>query len=984
MRLRMLIWTIAATLAMTRAMAFTGCGGDQNVVTDFIFHEGSGATAYNTGTSGDAGNATLTNGVTFSSDIPVVNTNCGYSVSLLPTGSGTTTPAVETAGNHDPLAGATQFVIMGWIKRESASTASNQSARIVSDESSTTLSANSGFAFRFSGAAGSLALRINTNEVSTSVGGIAPNEGAWHHVAVVYDGTRPGTNTLTRHVHFYVDGIQRGDGSAVPGVIVGANTNKLTVGNSSVSRGVANLMVGKLDDVRILRDLAWDAVGNGKTSAIVQCYMNSSDDYVPLIAPPPDITTNAVNCYGPPLELGQPVLDSVCGVVSVTNDAPAVYPTGVTFVRWTMVDGRGKTNACVQRVTVVDPNPVDSDDDGIPNCWEISHGLNPNDPFDADQMADEQGHSQYQKFIMESIASTASSSSASSSGCTPLPCPTEPSERPVSLDPDVPIVFYFSDLGPTNDYFTASCSSCTGPYDYYDAPGSRAAKTARIFGHAPGSGPVTATLTPNCNAKTCTTPGPDYFGVKRERLSWRWDTMSFSESLSQGVYVAVGATGLRHLSCEPGFKRGGQYQKMKLSWEADPSTSGADIRVWNGNCRCFVPVSNGHTFTSKGDGGFYLEGLQPGIVNIIASSYDGAITAKVTAVKVELEEISFENDHQMYENSTDHGGWGVGSAINDPVWVSGMKNKPASYTKGSTLDMKVNLKITPTLSTPVPAKLLVIGSGGLGTNSVAIVLNGGEVGNVSIATENPVTNVVCKSDVRLDWKLVLDGQTNSIISTPHTIYVLWDEPKGSALATLKRLDWVTAAAHGTASPDAMATAVADGVEAKLTDGFQAGASASFWERLDNPTNSGKGYDCLQQAEVASAAVQMLGLASGAFVVYATGGNPVGDTDASTQEVIYVAPRVDFLRFVTSTSSTAYLNDFEGVFWYASGTGTSIQSVWPRRGPYGDPLNGLKLLHGLRDLFGSGFSQVWSYNDDSCASGRCRDVNMPEVPLPPLP
>lgn len=261
----------------------TGCPGDgtnSTVVAEYVFNEGSGATAVNTGTDGSAGDATLTNGVSFSADVPPVNTNCGFSVSLPATGSGSSTPALETAANYDPLAGATNFTIMAWVKRESVGTASNQSARIVSDTSSTSLPAPpAGFEFRFSGSAGTLALRVNGNELSTSVGGIAPNDGNWHYVAVVYDGSRPATNALTRHAHFYVDGVQRGLGvsNSTLHVAVSTNSNRLTVGNSAVSRGLNNLLVGKIDDVRILRNYSPDAVGNGNTNATLLCYVNSRD-----------------------------------------------------------------------------------------------------------------------------------------------------------------------------------------------------------------------------------------------------------------------------------------------------------------------------------------------------------------------------------------------------------------------------------------------------------------------------------------------------------------------------------------------------------------------------------------------------------------------------------------------------------------------------------------------------------------------------------
>jgi large repetitive protein len=46
-----------------------------------------------------------------------------------------------------------------------------------------------------------------------------------------------------------------------------------------------------------------------------------------------------------------------CGVISVTNDAPAVFPDGVTIVTWTVTDVANNTATCQQSVTVADIEP---------------------------------------------------------------------------------------------------------------------------------------------------------------------------------------------------------------------------------------------------------------------------------------------------------------------------------------------------------------------------------------------------------------------------------------------------------------------------------------------------------------------------------------------------------------------------------------------------------------------------------------------------
>ncbi len=345
-------------MALVPSLASAACFGDSETVAEYLFVEEQGGAVVNTGIDGDGGNAAMVNGAGFGADVPASNLGCGWSVNLPATGSGSTTPAVETASEYDSLAGASNFTVMAWVRRQSLGSGSNTSARILSDVSSLTLTnTTAGVEFRFAGSSGTLSLRLNGNEVGTTAVGIAPNSDEWRHVAVVYDGTRPATNTLTRNVHFYVDGIQRGDGNVLQGLAVGANTNPLTIGNTSISRGTANLLVGKVDDVIILYGVAPAAVGNGKTNETIQCYMNLNDDIErPQIQPPSNVTTNVDlgQCSSSNVNLGQPTVSDNCGVASIENDAPGLFPSGETLVVWTATDHAGNSGTCTQTVSVID------------------------------------------------------------------------------------------------------------------------------------------------------------------------------------------------------------------------------------------------------------------------------------------------------------------------------------------------------------------------------------------------------------------------------------------------------------------------------------------------------------------------------------------------------------------------------------------------------------------------------------------------------
>ena len=348
-----LIVLLMSTLMLSSTSAFSACTGDSEVVAEYLFFTGAGTTATNTGIDGDDGNLTLTNGVVFNTNTPPSNSDCGWSVALPHSGSGSTTPAMEAEGFYDPLEGASNFTLMAWVKRESSSTGSNTSARIISDVNS----AKDGVEFRFSGSTGKFALRINGTERSTSSAKISPTNNQWHHVAVVYDGTRPATNAITRNIHFYLDGVQRGLGNTLKNVVVDANTNGLTLGNSAVSRSIGNTMVGKMDDVIILYGVAPDAVGNGKTNEVIECYMNINDDIEwPSITAPSDVVVNTDpgQCSSTNVDLGTPTYSDNCTVDTVDNDAPYPFPSGITMVTWTVTDLAGNSDTSTQMVTVVD------------------------------------------------------------------------------------------------------------------------------------------------------------------------------------------------------------------------------------------------------------------------------------------------------------------------------------------------------------------------------------------------------------------------------------------------------------------------------------------------------------------------------------------------------------------------------------------------------------------------------------------------------
>lgn len=96
-----------------------------------------------------------------------------------------------------------------------------------------------------------------------------------------------------------------------------------------------------------------DGNGNGSTQdqrVIIK------DVTPPLITPPAavSVSADARKCSAGNVPLGTPVTSDNCAVASVSNNAPTVFPKGITTVTWTVTDASGNQSTATQSVTVTD------------------------------------------------------------------------------------------------------------------------------------------------------------------------------------------------------------------------------------------------------------------------------------------------------------------------------------------------------------------------------------------------------------------------------------------------------------------------------------------------------------------------------------------------------------------------------------------------------------------------------------------------------
>jgi gliding motility-associated-like protein len=101
-----------------------------------------------------------------------------------------------------------------------------------------------------------------------------------------------------------------------------------------------------------------DAAGNTNTTTQ---QITVEDNQNPIVTAPSAITvpTDAATCEATGVILGTPVFSDNCVGVTITNNAPAIFPQGITNVTWTATDAAGNTATAIQTVTVQDvQNPL--------------------------------------------------------------------------------------------------------------------------------------------------------------------------------------------------------------------------------------------------------------------------------------------------------------------------------------------------------------------------------------------------------------------------------------------------------------------------------------------------------------------------------------------------------------------------------------------------------------------------------------------------
>jgi len=134
----------------------------------------------------------------------------------------------------------------------------------------------------------------------------------------------------------------------------------VAIGDASVSDEIGiDSLTNNAPDLFNLGDtiITWTATDIHGNTATAEQTISIVDTTAPSIVPPADVILEAQDPTSNEVPIGVATSDDVVGVISITNDAPAVFPLGDNLVTWTAIDAAGNSATATQKVSIIDTTP---------------------------------------------------------------------------------------------------------------------------------------------------------------------------------------------------------------------------------------------------------------------------------------------------------------------------------------------------------------------------------------------------------------------------------------------------------------------------------------------------------------------------------------------------------------------------------------------------------------------------------------------------
>ncbi len=147
-------------------------------------------------------------------------------------------------------------------------------------------------------------------------------------------------------------------------------TNPVNMDNCSIATVISTHNSGDTFPLG-LTTVTYTVTDDAGNTATCDFEIAVEDNEPPSITCPADISTSTDTgvCLATGVALGVPLTSDNCPGTTVSNDAPASYPVGMTTVIWTVTDGAGSTGTCEQTVTIID------DEAPVANCISTGNDM---------------------------------------------------------------------------------------------------------------------------------------------------------------------------------------------------------------------------------------------------------------------------------------------------------------------------------------------------------------------------------------------------------------------------------------------------------------------------------------------------------------------------------------------------------------------------------------------------------------------------------